>query len=169
MILQSLTTVRKDLVEIPEIEMGAPAWMPSGRVVQNPADGNCLWYALAETASTADKKRWHPQMRAWTVSLMKANQDLEKLWIDHLRPDSRGNSSQLTWQEYLQEQSTVGAWSGAFEGTVCCEALDLRLWICVDDGNLRVLNKGGASGFVCLKFQSAGHYELSRRLNCAKD
>ena len=140
--------------------MGNTAWMPTGRVVSNAADGNCLWYALAEKASTPDKKRSHRQMRAWTVSLMKQNAELETLWINHLRPDSRGRPSQSSWQEYLAQQNTVQTWSGAFEATVCCEGLGYRLWICTDDGHLHLLNPEGANDFICLKYHCAGHYEL---------
>jgi len=145
--------------------MGNTAWMPTGRVVSNAADGNCLWYALAEKASTAEKKRSHRQMRAWTVSLMKQNAELETLWINQLRPDSRGKPSQLTWQDYLSEQNTVQTWSGAFEAAICCEGLGYRLWICTDDGHLHLLNPEGANDFVCLKYHCAGHYELIQEVN----
>jgi hypothetical protein len=164
------TPIEKKRPHIPEEDqedsaMGNTAWMPTGRVVSNAADGNCLWYALAEKASTAEKKRSHRQMRAWTVSLMKQNAELETLWINQLRPDSRGKPSQLTWQDYLSEQNTVQTWSGAFEAAICCEGLGYRLWICTDDGHLHLLNPEGANDFVCLKYHCAGHYELIQEVN----
>ena len=156
----TLKRTNEDRDDISDTPMGDTAWMPTGRVIPNPADGNCLWHALADQASTPDKKRSHRQMRAWTVSLMKSQPHLEDTWIAQLRPDSRGRPSHMTWEEYLKEQSTVGMWSGALEAAVCCEALNLRLWICTDTGHLHLLNKEGSDGFVCLKHHQAGHYEL---------
>ena len=130
--------------------------MPTGRVMTNPADGNCFWHALAEKASSPEKKRSHRQMRAWTVSLMRSRPELENMCISQLRPDSRGRPSNMSWGILERTKHCRNMERRTLEAAVCCEELNLRLWICTDTGHLHLLNKEGSDGFVCLKTSPSG-------------
>ena len=137
------------------------AWLPDGRVIENVGEGNCLWHALAEAASTPAKRRSHRQMRAWTVSTMKDNVELMNMWVADGRYNDKGQPSNMSWEEYLKDQETPGKWSGALEAAACAIAMGWRLWIATDTNELHCLNHEAKNGFVALKCKVAeGHYEL---------
>ena len=144
-----------------EILEEAQHWMPQGRIIPNPGEGNCLWHALAAAASSDVKKRSHRQMRAWTINTMQDNDDLKATWTAQGCPDDRGQPSTMTWKQYLEDQGNLGQWSGALEAAACAVAMNWRLWICTDTGHLHLLNKEATGDFTVLKCQvGAGHYEL---------
>ena len=136
-------------------------WMPDGRIIENVGEGNCLWHALAEAASTPEKRGSHRQMRAWTVSAMKDNVDFMNSWIADGRFDDKGQPSNMSWDEYIKDQESPGKWSGALEAAACAVAMQWRLWIVTDTNELHCLNQEATNGLVTLKCKvSEGHYEL---------
>ena len=145
-------------VEMQPSAGNSAVWMPDGRIIENVGEGNCLWHALAEAASTPAKRRSHRQMRAWTVSTMKDNVDLMNSWIADGRFDDKGKPSNMSWDEYIKDQETPGKWSGALEAAACAVAMQWRLWIVTDTNELHCLNQEATNGFVTLKCKvSEGH------------
>ena len=146
--------------------MAKCTWMPTGKIIRNPGQGDCLYHSLAQALNHAGEvarkgeERSHRQIRAFTTAAFKKwFSHYEELWLGQGKPDARGQPQEDgTFQSYVDQQQMLGVWSGALEVLAFAEAFEIRIWVATSKGEVRIFNENARNAGVYL-FYSDCHYE----------
>lgn len=116
---------RKAMVETSD---ESPPWERGGRISPNPGQGDCLFHVFCQAIEApGQKKRARRQLRSFLAAKMKEKFDFfSKRW-DHT--DARGQETDMTFQEYINEVAKPGNWASKFEAQILAELLGLRVLI----------------------------------------
>ncbi|CAE7260683.1 unnamed protein product [Symbiodinium sp. CCMP2592] len=146
--------------------MAKCTWMPTGKILRNSGQGDCLYHSLAQALNHAGEvarkgeERSHRQIRAFTTAAFKKwFSHYEELWLGQGKPDARGQQQEDgTFQAYVDQQQMLGVWSGALEVLAFAEAFNIRVWVATSKGEVRIFNENARNAGVYL-FYSDCHYE----------
>ena len=98
----------------PGKDVSMDGWDTGGKVIQNAADGNCLFHALAAfLTKSGGKHHTHRQLRAWLCANMKDDfKTYSKRWDG---TDHKGAKTSKHFEWCLGELAKPGIWGGKLE------------------------------------------------------
>lgn len=133
---------------------GEPKPPHNMKVKSIPADGNCLFEALAQSLGGKTARN----VRASVVTHLTKHQGRYKPWWDGKEPTEAENACE-SWESYLTMLSKIGAWGSALEVSAAAVHYDRPIIVFQPRGVPEIYNgrgKGGAP--IALWFRSK-HYE----------
>ena len=141
-------------------EPSAP-WAPLAAIHSNPGQGNCLYYALAQSSLGSTQSRTHRQMRRYAHQcLLKHAELLRPIWAAGGEYNTTGRPKAVSWTAFVAEVASVSSWGGCLELAAVCMDLNYRAWVCTSEGALHLINPDGKAGFVALRYDtSRQHWE----------